>query len=80
MIRRLFWLFLGVTLGAWAVLRAKKVIRSWAPRAIADHATELGTSLRGFADDVRVAMNAREIELRDTLGLNDSLDEHKDGH
>jgi hypothetical protein len=80
MIRRLFWLFLGVTLGAWTVLRAKKVLRSWAPQAIAEHAAGLGTSLRGFSDDVRVAMNAREIELRDTLGLNEPIDEHKDGH
>jgi hypothetical protein len=69
MIRRLFWLSLGVMLGVWAAFRLKRLMRAMAPQALIHQAAGVGQTVREFAGDVRVAMNAREDQLRDALGL-----------
>jgi hypothetical protein len=89
MIRRLFWLTLGVVIGAWAVLRAQRFARQFGPRGIAGRAAGAGIALREFAADVRSQMHVREAELRQMLDapardhnyevhLNNNAD--KDGH
>lgn len=75
MIRRLFWLTLGATMGAWASFRLKRLIRALMPQSLAHQASGLGQTVRGFAGDVRVAMQDREDQLRDALGLDTQADE-----
>lgn len=67
MIRRLFWVALGFAGGVYTTLRAKRLLLSVTPKGIADRGAGLGQSVREFAGDVKVAMNARETELRDAL-------------
>lgn len=75
MIRRLFWLSLGVALGGWAAFRLKRLMRALMPQSLAHQAVGVGQTVREFTDDVRVAMNAREDELRDALGLDTQADD-----
>jgi hypothetical protein len=78
MIRRLFWLLLGVMTGAWAAFRLKRLVRALMPQSLAHQAAGLGQTVRGFAGDVRVAMHAREDVLRDALGLDAPADVQAD--
>lgn len=80
MIRRLFWLVLGVTLGAWAAFRLKRLMRALTPQALVHQASGVGQTVRDFADDVKNAMHAREDELRDALGLDAQIETDKDHH
>jgi hypothetical protein len=79
-IRRLFWMVLGGTLGAWAAFRLKRLIRALTPQALVHQASGVGQTVRGFTDDVRNAMHAREDELRDALGLDAPTETDKDHH
>jgi hypothetical protein len=79
-IRRLFWLTLGVGLGAWAAFRLKRLMRALAPQALVHQAAGVGQTVREFADDVRDAMHAREDELREALGLDAPAETDKDHH
>ena len=80
MIRRLFWLLRGFALGAWAAFRLKRLLRALAPQCLTGQASGIGQRVREFAGDVRVAMNAREDELRDALRLDAQADIDKDPH
>jgi hypothetical protein len=79
-IRRLFWLVLGGTMGAWAAFRLKRLMRALTPQALVHQASGVGQTVRGFTDDVRNAMHAREDELRDALGLDAPTETDKDHH
>jgi hypothetical protein len=79
-IRRLFWMILGVALGAWAAFRLKRLMRALAPQALVHQATGVGHTVREFAGDVRAAMNAREDELREALGIDAPAETDKDHH
>jgi hypothetical protein len=74
-IRRLFWVSLGATLGAWAAFRLKRLMRALMPQSLAHQASGVGRTVRGFAGDVRVAMQAREDQLRDALRLDTQADD-----
>jgi hypothetical protein len=90
--RRMFWLTLGATLGAWGVLRAQRFARQFGPRGAAQRAVSVGSAMREFADDVRSEMHRREAELRQAfdgtpsigppgaLSATDIHDRDKDGH
>ncbi len=80
MIRRLFWLVLGTAFGVWSAFRLRRLARAVTPGGLAGHAAGLGRSVREFAGDVRVAMHAREEELRDALRLDAHSDMDKDLH
>lgn len=77
MTRRLFWLAMGVTIGALLVRKLSKVAAALTPRGMArglsQSLAELADSLRDFADDVRDAMTAREAELREAVGFDGNL-------
>ena len=66
-VRRLFWLGLGLVLGALVVHRAHRVIRSLGPAGISDNLGSTWAGLRDFSDTVREGMNQREAELREAL-------------
>jgi hypothetical protein len=79
-IRRLFWMVLGGTLGAWAAFRLKRLIRALTPQALVHQASGVGQTVRDFTGDVRDAMHAREDELRDALKLDAPIETDKDRH
>jgi Family of unknown function (DUF6167) len=68
-VRRLFWLSLGVAVGALAVRRVTRLTHAWTPEGIAGQADAFGESMRDFADDVLIAARDREAELRESLGI-----------
>ena len=71
--RRLFWLVMGVTIGALVVRKlsraAEKLTPQGAARSISAGLEELAASIRDFASDVRAAMTERESELRESTGM-----------
>jgi hypothetical protein len=79
-IRRLFWLTIGVMLGVWASFRLKRLMRALAPQALVHQASGVGHTVREFAGEVRDAMHTREDELRDALGLDAHAEIDKDHH
>jgi hypothetical protein len=73
--RRLFWLGLGVALGAFVVHRATRLVRSLGPAGISDNLGSGWAGLRELADTVRQGMAEREAELREALAADA---EHRD--
>jgi hypothetical protein len=75
--RRLFWLAMGLAMGALIVRKLTRATEQLAPDALArrfaDGLSELAASLRDFSADVREAMTEREAELRAGTGLDGSL-------
>jgi hypothetical protein len=71
--RRLFWLAMGVTIGAMVVRKLSKAAQRLTPggmaNGLAGALTELADSIQDFAADVREAMRDRELQLRDATGL-----------
>ena len=76
--RRLFWLVMGVVIGALVVRKLSQVAERLTPRGVArsigDGLAELSESLRDFAADVRAAMRERETEIREGTGMDGTLD------
>jgi hypothetical protein len=75
--RRLFWLAMGITIGALLVRKMSKVAAKLTPGGIAQGLatglSDVADSLRDFAADVRDAMTDREAELRSGTGLDGQL-------
>jgi hypothetical protein len=76
-VRRLFWLAMGVTIGALIVRKLSAAAQRLTPGGMADSFTaalrDLAESVREFSTDVRAAMNERENELRAGTGLDGEL-------
>jgi hypothetical protein len=74
--RRIFWLAMGVTIGALIVRRlsrvAERLTPSGAVETISGALSELAASLRDFAGDVRSSMLEREAQLREGTGMDGS--------
>jgi hypothetical protein len=75
--RRLFWLALGVTLGALIMRKlsraAAKLTPSGLAKSVSDGLFDLAEAVRDFATDVRGAMTEREAELREATGLDGTV-------
>ncbi len=73
MVKRVFWVALGATVGVLVVTKASKTLRRFSPSGIAQGAGSLpgaiGGALQDFADDVRAAAAEREFELYRVLGV-----------
>lgn len=69
--RRLFWFTLGAGAGSWATYRITRFARGWTPQGLSVRAIGLGDRLRNYAVEIRAEARAREVELRDVLGLAD---------
>jgi hypothetical protein len=78
-IKRVFWVALGASVGIVAVNRATKTARKLAPANLAETATgvpgRIATAWQDFAEDVRSAAAEREFELYHTLGMDISDNE-----
>jgi hypothetical protein len=74
-IKRLFWLALGITVGVLTVLRTQRSLRRRADRLrpermatdLADAIRALGVDLRKAVAEGRTAMSQREAELNEQL-------------
>ena len=77
--RRLFWLAMGVTIGALVVRKlsraAEKVTPAGIGGSIAEGLRDLADAIGDFGADVRAAMAEREDELRTGTGLDAPLPE-----
>ena len=66
--KRMFWLALGVTVGALVVRKLSRTAESLTPRGLAQSLQGLSEALRDFADEVREGMAVRESELPEGSG------------
>jgi hypothetical protein len=77
MLRRLFWLVMGVTIGVLVVRKLSRAAEKLTPRAMAGGVgaglADLADSIREFAHDVRAAMTEREAQLRESTGMDGRL-------
>jgi hypothetical protein len=75
--RRLFWLAMGITIGALVVRKLSRAAEKMTPGGIAaslaDALRDLATAIGEFGADVREAMAERESELRAGTGLDAPL-------
>jgi hypothetical protein len=75
-IKRVFWVALGATVGVVAVNRATKAAKKLAPGNLADSAAgvpgRMAAAWQDFTEDVRSAAAEREFELYHTLGVDAS--------
>jgi chromosome condensin MukBEF MukE localization factor len=75
--RRLFWLAMGVTIGALVVRKLSRAADRLTPggiaASIAESLRDLADAIGDFGADVRAAAAAREAELRDGTGLDAPL-------
>ena len=75
--RRLFWLAMGITIGALVVRKlsaaAEKMTPAGIGASIAEGLRDLADAIGDFGADVREAMAEREIELRAGTGLDAPL-------
>ncbi|MHB1486776.1 MAG: hypothetical protein ACYCS7_08255 [Acidimicrobiales bacterium] len=75
MFKRLFWLLMGMGLGAgaslWTVRFVRTTIERYSPERVSADVvgalTKLGSDLRQAASEGRLAMQERESELRSRL-------------
>ena len=71
--RRLFWLGMGIAIGALVVRRLAKVAERLTPKGLVDTfgraLGELVVEVRDFVGDVRESMSQREDQLRQGTGI-----------
>jgi hypothetical protein len=76
MFRRLFWFLIGAGVAIFVFMKIREYLKNAKPEAIgqrvAQSASGVSESARGFVDRLRAGMAERETELRETLGLPDS--------
>jgi hypothetical protein len=75
--RRLFWLAMGITIGALVVRKLSRAAEKMTPAgigvSIAEGLRDLADAIGDFGADVRDAMAEREQELRAGTGLDAPL-------
>ena len=71
--KRLFWLALGVTVGALVVRKLSSAAESLTPRGLAGSLQGLSESVRDLVDEIRDGASAREAELLEGSGIDGKL-------
>jgi len=69
MIRRVFWLAAGVTIGVVAVRKVSQAKSTLGPEGMNRAVGQISDSIADFADALRSAMTEREDDLRAALGV-----------
>jgi hypothetical protein len=69
MLRRMFWLTAGVTIGVVAVRKVAQARSTLGPEGLNRAVGHLGDSIGEFADALRSSMAERENDLRTALGV-----------
>ncbi len=67
--RRTVWFVAGAGVGAWGMLRARRVAEVFTPEGMADRIAGLRLGAGLFAEEVRQGAAAKESELRERLEL-----------
>ena len=75
MVRRLFWFLIGAGVAIFVYMKIRQLLKNARPEAIgqrvANSASGVSESARGFVDRLRAGMAERETELREALNLPD---------
>jgi hypothetical protein len=72
-VKRIFWLALGVTVGALVVRKLSRAAEQLTPRGLSQSLRGLADALADFADEVRDCMSTREAELAEGTGIDGKL-------
>jgi Family of unknown function (DUF6167) len=76
MVRRMLWFVIGAGVAVFVLIKVRQYMKKASPEAlghrVAESASGVNESARGFVDRVRAGMAERETELREALGLPDS--------
>jgi hypothetical protein len=72
-VKRVFWLALGVTVGALAVRKLSSAAAQLTPRGLSQSLQGLADSVRDFLDEVRDGASEREAELFEGAGIDGKL-------
>ena len=71
--RRLFWFAVGAGVTVWLVLKGREYYQRFTPRGITEQVEKSARDTRGWVEDflhtMTSAMDEREHELREALGL-----------
>ena len=71
--KRMFWLALGVTVGALVVRKLSSAAEQLTPRGLSQSLRGLTDALADFVDEVRAGASAREAELVEGTGIDGRL-------
>jgi hypothetical protein len=75
MFRRIFWFAIGAGVAVFVSVKIRGYLKKTSPEAVgervANSASSVSESARGFVDRLRAGMAERETELRETLALPD---------
>ena len=73
--RGLFWFAVGVGATVWLVVKGREYYERFTPKGITEQVEKSARNTRGWVDDflntMTSAMDEREHELREALGLDD---------
>ena len=67
--KRIFWLALGVTVGALVVRKLSSAAEQLSPRGLSQSLRGLADAVADFADEVRQGASVREAELVEGAGI-----------
>jgi hypothetical protein len=73
--RRLFYVALGATAGVLVVRRASAALNRWTPEGVAGQLGGAGERVALWWAEVQALAAAREVELREALGLDPDGDD-----
>jgi hypothetical protein len=78
-VKRLFWLGLGIAVGALVVRQAAKAAHAYSPAGVAESARNSAAgvwgSVQDFIADVREGMAEREEQIREAFARGEALTE-----
>lgn len=66
---RTVWFVAGAGVGAWGMLRARRVVEGFTPDGISDRVAGARLGAQLFAEEVRQGAGEKEAELRERLEL-----------
>jgi F0F1-type ATP synthase membrane subunit a len=72
-VKRMFWLALGVTVGALVVRKLSRTAEQLTPRGLSQSLQGVADAVRDFVDEVREGAAVRESELSEGSGLDGRL-------
>jgi hypothetical protein len=70
-VKRLFYVAFGATAGVLVVRRVTQAAHKWTPEGLAGQATGIGGRVAEWWAIVQESAAARELELREALGIDD---------
>lgn len=71
--KRVFWLALGVTVGALVVRKLSSAAEQLSPRGLSQSLRGLTDAVADFLDEVREGASVRESELSEGAGIDGKL-------